>query len=182
MLAILQVIMGALLTAVAIHTVFTVPSLSTRHFPLWASIPLLMSGLISSVLVFGCKNKYSTKKSVFYFKVACFIILPVSILTSLIASVFLSVHIFMYLDKYSSCSMVKSDCMCRKYGQLYDHLFTYQDTDCQIVHSTMRIFMLIMAALGTIGGISACWFLTLLWSSHYDHVYSGVSIDDISVI
>ncbi|XP_023236986.1 uncharacterized protein LOC111636058 isoform X2 [Centruroides sculpturatus] len=182
LLSIVQVVTGAVLTAVAIHAAFTVPSLSVRHFPLWASVPLLLSGLISSVLVFGCKNKHSAKKSVFSFKVACFVALPVSVLTSTIASVFLSVHVFLYVDRYSSCSPSGGDCVCRKDGQLYDQLFPYRDTDCRTVLSSMRALMLVMSVLGAAGGLSASWFLSILWSSHYHHVYAGVSLDDVSVV
>lgn len=175
MLASVQLFAGLGLTALAIHTMLKLPSLSTRDCPLWAAGPLVTAGILGLLTVHSNKHykSQSNRKSLFLLKVVSFALSSLSGVLCFVAALFLALHVVLYIDRYLDCrdDFLGKHCYCNfADGRLY----SYAKVTCLQVHGSVKALFLTTTSVATLGGLASLGFLAVVWSSRYVYFQAGL--------
>ncbi|XP_064484995.1 sarcospan-like isoform X2 [Ornithodoros turicata] len=145
-LTVAQLATGLGLTALCVHLMLKLPSLTTRDWPVWAAGP-----------------------------VVSFVLSSLSMVLCMVAAAFLVLHVLLYIDRYSECryDLRGHQCFCTLPS--HSQLYRYSNVTCLQVGGSIKGLFYTTAAVSVVAGISCLWYLAILWSSRYVYFYSGVA-------
>lgn len=175
-LAATQLVAGLGLTALCVHLMLKLPSLTTRDWPIWAAGPLVTAGIVGVITVHSAKRYKSSanRKPIFVLKVVSFVLSSLSMVLCLVAASFLVLHVLLYIDRYVDCryDLLGHQCFCT----LPDHrqLYRYANVTCLQVHGSIKGLFYTTAVLSVLASLSCLWYLVILWSSRYVYFYAGM--------
>lgn len=172
-LALVQLAAGVGLTALSIHTMLKLRSLTTRDCPLWAAAPLLSSGIVAIITVYSNSHykSQSNRKPIFVLKAVSFALSSLSGILCFVAASFLVLHVLLYIDRYSDCHDQGQHCLCTMNDS---RLYRYAGVNCAQVRGTVKALFYVTASVSAVGGLASVWLLALLWSSRYVYFQAGL--------
>ncbi|XP_064484993.1 sarcospan-like isoform X1 [Ornithodoros turicata] len=176
-LTVAQLATGLGLTALCVHLMLKLPSLTTRDWPVWAAGPLITAGIVGVMTVYSAKHYKTTpnRKPIFVLKVVSFVLSSLSMVLCMVAAAFLVLHVLLYIDRYSECryDLRGHQCFCTLPS--HSQLYRYSNVTCLQVGGSIKGLFYTTAAVSVVAGISCLWYLAILWSSRYVYFYSGVA-------
>ena len=82
-------------------------------------------------------------------------------------------------DLYSHhVTMVNATCVCADEGTRDARIYTYEDMSCPEVERFLPLFLIGSAVTNGLSGLISSWYVFLIWSSRYLHLYSPVKTNN----
>uniref|UniRef100_G3PCY2 Sarcospan (Kras oncogene-associated gene) n=1 Tax=Gasterosteus aculeatus aculeatus TaxID=481459 RepID=G3PCY2_GASAC len=175
LIALLQLLLGAAVTAVAFFMLVVSPSLLTRETPYWAGIILCLVSIPGFILY--CVTYLPDERTSIQFivKILYFALSAIGLVTSVVAMSFAGHHHSQ--TSGFTCQQVRMDCVC-KLDQMdpIARTFTYQDvSDCEGVTGTLVLYCLLQIVLNLAQALVCALGAFVMWKHRYQ---VSESVDD----
>ncbi|XP_029490411.1 sarcospan isoform X1 [Oncorhynchus nerka] len=176
LIALLQLLLGVAITAVAFLMVTISPSLLARETPHWAGIILCVVSLLGFLLY--CITYVPDERTSMQFiaKLLYFILCTVGLVLSVLVMAF-SGHHYAQTNGFS-CLEVGDDCVCTL--DSHDPIartFTYAGvSDCGEVTGTLKLYFLLQIALNLTQALVCALGAFVMWKHRYQVFFVGLQI------
>ncbi|XP_010888604.1 sarcospan isoform X1 [Esox lucius] len=179
-IALLQLLLGVGITAVAFLMVTISPSLLARETPHWAGIILCLVSFLGFLLY--CITYLPDEKTSMQFiaKLLYFILCTVGLVISVLVVAF-SGHHYAQTNGFN-CLMVGNDCVCTLDPQdPIARTFTYAEvSDCEEVTVTLKLYFLIQITLNLAQALVCALGAFVMWKHRYQVFFAGLQIRSAS--
>ncbi|GFO04365.1 sarcospan [Plakobranchus ocellatus] len=186
-LVVVQVLIACGITGVSVFTLLCVPAIKLLETPVWAGAPFLLASLLSAV--YCCRRSERRKKEgrigeemedededstcLFIVKVMCIILLVISFIVCLIATVFCAVHV-VKLFMYAFCVRTPNGCVCFQSIDSDSKSTEYFPVEtCEEVFSKVKYTIMASGLLSLLGSVAALTFLAFIFRSRYGQIETG---------
>ncbi|CAK6972595.1 sarcospan [Scomber scombrus] len=176
LVAILQLLLGVAITAVAFLMLAISPSLLTRETPHWAGIILCLVSIVGFILY--CINYLPDERSSMQFivKFLYFVLCAIGLVISVVVMAFAGHH---YSQASSfSCDEVEEACMCTlNPGDPIARTFTYEGvSDCEVINGTLTLYFLLQIVLNLVQALVCAVGAFIMWKHRYQVFFTGLQI------
>ncbi|XP_029379188.1 sarcospan [Echeneis naucrates] len=180
LVALLQLLLGVAVTAVAFLMLAISPSLLTRETPHWAGIILCLVSILGFILY--CITYLPDERSSMQFivKLLYFVLCTIGLVVSLLVVAFAGHH---YTQASAfSCEQSGEDCVCTlDKDDPIARPFTYEGvTDCGAITETLTLYFLIQIVLNLVQAIVCAVAAFILWKDRYQVFFAGLQIGSSS--
>ncbi|KAM6960950.1 sarcospan [Aplochiton taeniatus] len=176
LVALLQLLLGLAVAAVAFLMVAISPSLLVRETPHWAGIILCVVSLLGFILY--CITYLSDERTSMQFiaKLLYFLMCTVGLVLSVLVMAFAGHH-------YSQasgfvCEQAGEDCVCRlDPDDPIARTFTYEGVgDCEVITGTLTLFFLLQIVLNLTQALVCAVGAFIMWKHRYQVFFAGLQI------
>ncbi|XP_076840852.1 sarcospan [Brachyhypopomus gauderio] len=176
LVALLQLLLGVAVAAVAFLMTTISPSLLARETPHWAGIILCVVSVVGFVL-YGITYLPDENTSVqFVVKVLYFLLCSVGLVISILVIAFQGHHYSLIVG--FTCWDMGQDCVCTLQPQdPVGRLFTYAGvTDCTAITSTLMLYYLLQMVLNLVQAFVCLLGAFILWKHRYQVFFAGLQM------
>ncbi|XP_035520812.1 sarcospan [Morone saxatilis] len=176
LVALLQLLLGVAVTAVAFLMLAISPSLLARETPHWAGIILCLVSIVGFILY--CVTYLPDERTSMQFigKLLYFVLCTIGLVISVLVIAFAGHH---YSQASSfSCEQVGEDCVCTL--DLNDPIartFTYEGvSDCEVITGTLTLYFLLQIVLNLAQALVCAVGAFIMWKHRYQVFFAGLQI------
>uniref|UniRef100_A0A8D3ECD3 Sarcospan (Kras oncogene-associated gene) n=1 Tax=Scophthalmus maximus TaxID=52904 RepID=A0A8D3ECD3_SCOMX len=176
LVALLQLMLGVAVTAVAFLMLAISPSLLTRETPHWAGIILCLVSILGFILY--CITYVPDERTSLQFivKLLYFVLCLIGLVISVLVMAFAGYH---YSQTSSfNCDQVEEDCVCRlDRDDPIARTFTYKGvSDCEVITGTLTLYFLLQIVLNLAQAIVCAVGAFIMWKDRYQVFFAGLQI------
>ncbi|XP_071358915.1 sarcospan [Trachinotus anak] len=176
LIALLQLLLGVAITAVAFLMLAISPSLLTRETPHWAGIILCLVSILGFILYCITYRPDERSSMQFIVKLLYFVLCIIGLVISVLVIAFAGYH---YSQASSfSCEQVGEDCVCTlDQDDPIARTFTYEGvSDCEVITGTLTLYFLIQIMLNLAQALVCAVGAFILWKHRYQVFFAGLQI------
>ncbi|XP_061578122.1 sarcospan [Cololabis saira] len=181
LVALLQLLLGVAVTAVAFLMLAISPSLTARETPHWAGIILCLVSLLGFIL-YCITYKADEKTSLqFIVKLLYFILCTTGLVISVLVVAFAGHH---HAQTSSfQCEQAGEDCVCKlDPDDAIARTFTYEGvSDCEVVTGTLTLYFLVQILLNLAQALVCAVGAFIMWKHRYQVFFAGLQIGSPSI-
>ncbi|XP_029991451.1 sarcospan [Sphaeramia orbicularis] len=178
LVALLQLLLGVAVTAVAFLMLAISPSLLARETPHWAGIILCLVSIVGFILY--CVTYLPDERSSLQFivKLLYFVLCAIGLVISVLVMAFAGHH----YNQASSfiCEQVGEDCVCRLTPPQDDPVartFTYEQVgDCEAITGSLTLYFLLQIVLNLVQALVCVVGAFIMWKHRYQVFFAGLQI------
>ncbi|XP_070687631.1 sarcospan [Pempheris klunzingeri] len=176
LIALLQLLLGVAVTAVAFLMLAISPSLLARETPHWAGIILCLVSIVGFILY--CVTYLPDERTSMQFigKLLYFILCTIGLVISVLVMSFAGHH---YSQASSfSCHQVGEDCVCTlDPDDPIARTFTYEGvSDCEVITGTLTLYFLLQIVLNLLQALVCAVGAFIMWKHRYQVFFAGLHI------
>uniref|UniRef100_A0A3P9LH56 Sarcospan (Kras oncogene-associated gene) n=1 Tax=Oryzias latipes TaxID=8090 RepID=A0A3P9LH56_ORYLA len=176
LVALLQLLFGVAVAAVAFLMAAISPSLLARETPHWAGIILCLVSLVGFILY--CINYLPDEKTSMQFvvKLLYFILCTTGVVISVLAVAFAGHH---HSQSSSfTCKQMGEACVCvQDPNDPIARTFTYEGvSDCEAITGALRFYFLLQILLNLVQALVCAVGTFIMWRHRYQVFFSGLQI------
>ncbi|KAM6937750.1 sarcospan [Xenentodon cancila] len=181
LVALLQLLLGVAVTAVAFLMLAISPSLMARETPHWAGIILCLVSILGFILY--CITYQPDEKTSLQFivKLLYFILCTTGLVISVLVVAFAGHH----HSQTSSfiCEQAGGDCVCvLDQNDPIARTFTYEGvSDCEVVTGTLTLYFLVQILLNLAQVLVCAVGSFIMWKHRYQVFFAGLQIGSPSI-
>ncbi|XP_037308512.1 sarcospan isoform X2 [Pungitius pungitius] len=174
LIALLQLLLGVAVTAVAFLMLAVSPSLLTRETPYWAGIILCLVSILGFILYCVAYLPDERTSIQFIVKTLYFVLCAIGLVISVVAMSFAGHHHSQ--NSGFICEQVRTDCVCKlDQTDPIARTFTYEDVgDCEGVTGTLALYFLLQVALNLAQALVCALGAFIMWKHRYQVFFSGL--------
>ncbi|KAM7396524.1 hypothetical protein PAMP_019558 [Pampus punctatissimus] len=176
LVAMLQLLLGVAVTAVAFLMLAFSPSLLARETPYWAGIILCLVSVLGFILY--CINYLPDEKSSMQFivKLLYFVMCTIGLVISVLVMAFAGHH-YSQASMFS-CGQVGEDCVCKLAPQdPIARTFTYEGVgDCEVINGTLTLYFMLQIVLNLVQALVCAVGVFIMWKHRYQVFFAGLQI------
>ncbi|XP_068168571.1 sarcospan [Antennarius striatus] len=176
LVALLQLVLGVAVTAVAFLMLAITPSLQAREAPHWAGIILCLVSILGLILYCITYHPDERSSAQFICKLLYFILCTIGLVISVVVMAFAGYH---YSQSSAfTCEQVEQDCRCLlDQSDPIARTFIYKDVgDCEEVTGTLTMYFLLQVVLNLIQALVCAVGAFLMWRDRYQFFFAGLQI------
>ncbi|XP_040894471.1 sarcospan [Toxotes jaculatrix] len=176
LVALLQLLLGVAVTAVAFLMLAISPSLLTRETPHWAGIILCLVSILGFILYCITYVPDERTSMQFIFKLLYFVLCTIGLVISVLVMAFAGHH---YSQTNSfTCEQVGEDCVCKlDQDDPIARTFTYEGVgDCEVITGTLTLYFLIQIILNLAQALVCAVGAFIMWKHRYQVFFAGLQI------
>ncbi|KAF7658788.1 hypothetical protein LDENG_00007820 [Lucifuga dentata] len=177
LIALLQLLLGVAVTAVAFLMLTISPSLQARETPHWAGIILCLVSILGFILY--CITYLPDERTSMQFiaKLLYFVLCTIGLIISVLVVAFAGHH-YSQTSKLSCESVGGEDCVCTL--DPHDPIarnFTYESvSNCEAITKTLTIYFLLQIILNLVQAIVCAVGAFIMWKHRYQVFFAGLQI------
>lgn len=176
LVALLQLLLGVAVTAVAFLMLAISPSLSARETPHWAGIILCLVSILGFILY--CVTYLPDERTSMQFiaKFLYFILCTVGLVISVLVIAFAGHH---YSQASSFiCEPAGQDCVCMLDKEdPIARTFVYEGvSDCEVITGTLTLYFLLQILLNLAQALVCAVGAFIMWKHRYQAFFAGLQI------
>ncbi|XP_058502385.1 sarcospan [Solea solea] len=180
LVALLQLLLGVAVAAVAFLMLAISPSLLARETPHWAGIILCLVSILGFILY--CVTYVPDERTTLQFivKLLYFILCVIGLVISVLAVAFSGYH---YSQTSSfSCVQARDTCVCTlDKDDPIARTFTYEGvSDCEVITGTLTLYFLIQIILNLVQALVCAVGAFIMWKDRYQVFFAGLQIGSAS--
>ncbi|KAM8750244.1 sarcospan [Acanthopagrus schlegelii] len=176
LVALLQLLLGVAVTAVAFLMLAISPSLLARETPHWAGIILCLVSILGFILYFITYLPDERTSMQFICKLLYFILCTIGLVISVLVMAFASHH-YAQTSNFT-CEKMGEDCVCKL--NLEDpiaRIFTYEGVDdCEVITGTLTLYFLLQIVLNVVQALVCAVGAFIMWKHRYQVFFAGLQI------
>nr|XP_019934063.1 PREDICTED: sarcospan [Paralichthys olivaceus] len=176
LVALLQLLLGVAVTAVAFLMLAISPSLLTRETPHWAGIILFFISIVGFILYCITYMPDERTSLQFIVKLLYFILCVIGLVISVLVIAFAGYH---YSQTSSlSCEQVEGDCVCTlDRDDPIARTFIYEGAgDCEVINGTLTLYFLLQIMLNLAQALVCAVGAFIMWKDRYQVFFAGLQI------
>ncbi|XP_030588033.1 sarcospan [Archocentrus centrarchus] len=181
LIALLQLLLGVAVTAVAFLMLAISPSLLARETPHWAGIILCLVSILGFVLycITYLPDERTSKQ--FIVKLLYFVLCMIGLVISVLVMAFAAHHCEQTTDFI--CKQEGEECRCRlNEDDPIARTFTYEGvSDCEVITGTLTLYFLIQIILNLAQAIVCAVGAFIMWKHRYQAFFAGLQIGSLSM-
>ncbi|XP_051238733.1 sarcospan [Dicentrarchus labrax] len=176
LVALLQLLLGVAVTAVAFLMLAISPSLLARETPHWAGIILCLVSIMGFILY--CVTYHPDERTSMQFigKLLYFVLCTIGLVISVLVIAFAGHH---YSQASSfSCEQVGEDCVCTlDQKDPIARTFTYEGvSDCEVITGTLTLYFLLQIVMNLAQALVCAVGAFIMWKHRYQVFFAGLQI------
>ncbi|KAF3688971.1 Sarcospan K-ras oncogene-associated protein Kirsten-ras-associated protein [Channa argus] len=176
LVALIQLLLGVAVTAVAFLMLAISPSLMPRETPHWAGIILCLVSILGFILY--CVTYVPDERTSLQFivKLLYFVLCIISLVVSVLVMAFAGHH---YTQTSSfSCKQMGEDCVCTlDPSDPVARTFTYEGvSDCEVITGTLTLYFLLQIVLNLLQALVCAAAAFIMWKHRYQVFFAGLQI------
>lgn len=176
LVALLQLLLGVAVTAVAFLMLAISPSLLARETPHWAGIILCIVSILGFILY--CITYLPDERTSLQFicKLLYFVLCTIGLVISVLVMAFAGHH---HSQASSfSCEQVGEDCVCTlDQNDPIARTFTYEGvSDCEVITGTLTLYYLLQIVLNLAQALVCAVGAFIMWKHRYQVFFAGLQI------
>ncbi|KAM9351752.1 sarcospan [Symphorus nematophorus] len=176
LVALLQLLLGVAVTAVAFLMLAISPSLLPRETPHWAGIVLCLVSILGFILY--CITYLPDERSSLQFicKLLYFILCTIGLVISVLVMAFAGHH---YSQTSSlTCEQAAEDCICTlDQDDPIARTFAYEGvSDCEVITGTLTLYFLLQIILNLVQALVCAVGAFIMWKHRYQVFFAGLQI------
>nr|XP_046249689.1 sarcospan [Scatophagus argus] len=176
LVALLQLLLGVAVTAVAFLMLAISPSLLARETPHWAGIILCLVSIVGFILY--CVTYLPDERTSMQFigKLLYFILCTIGLVISVLVVAFAGYH-HSQTSKLS-CKEVGESCVCTlAQNDPIARTFTYEGvSDCEVITGTLTLYFVIQIVLNLAQALVCTIGAFIMWKHRYQVFFAGLQI------
>ncbi|XP_043943594.1 sarcospan [Protopterus annectens] len=182
LIALLQLVLGISITAVAFLMAGISTSLLVRDTPHWAGITVVVVSLLGLCLY--CITYQIDEQTSFHFglKLVFFLLCVLSMIICILALAF-AAHHYSQIAHFA-CDLVMADCKCKLDPK--DHIartIIYKNvSDCSAITSHLKLYLLLEIVLNMTVSLVCFVGCFLMWKHRYQVFYAGVRKNSLTIL
>ncbi|XP_023262474.1 sarcospan [Seriola lalandi dorsalis] len=176
LVALLQLLLGVAVIAVAFLMLAISPSLLTRETPHWAGIILCLVSILGFILYCITYVPDERTSMQFIVKLLYFVLCTIGLVISVLVMAFAGHH---YTQTSSFiCEQVGEDCVCTlDQDDPIARTFTYEGvSDCEVITGTLTLYFLVQILLNLAQALVCAFGAFILWKHRYQVFFAGLQI------
>ncbi|KAI3371456.1 hypothetical protein L3Q82_024050 [Scortum barcoo] len=176
LVALLQLLLGVAVIAVAFLMLAISPSLLARETPHWAGIILCLVSILGFILY--CITYLPDERTSMQFicKLLYFILCTIGLVISVLVMAFAGHH---YTQTSSfTCEQLGEDCVCTlDQDDPIARTFTYEGvSDCEVITGTLTLYFLLQIVLNLAQALVCAVGAFIMWKHRYQVFFAGLQI------
>ncbi|TKS73283.1 Sarcospan K-ras oncogene-associated protein [Collichthys lucidus] len=176
LVALLQLLLGVAITAVAFLMLAISPSLLARETPHWAGIILCLVSILGFILycITYLPDERSSKQ--FIVKLLYFILCTIGLVISVLVMAFAGHH-YSQTSNFK-CELMIDDCMCKlDESDPIARTFIYEGVgDCAVITGTLTLYFLLQIVLNLAQALVCAVGAFIMWKHRYQVFFAGLQI------
>lgn len=176
LVALLQLLLGVAVTAVAFLMLAISPSLLARETPHWAGIILCLVSITGFILYCITYLPDERTSMQFIVKLLYFVLCVIGVVISVLVIAFAGHH---YSQTSSfSCKEAEGNCVCKlDEADPIARTFTYEGvSDCEVITGTLTLYFLLQILLNLAQALVCAVGAFILWKHRYQVFFAGLQI------
>ncbi|XP_075998411.1 sarcospan [Genypterus blacodes] len=176
LVALLQLLLGVAVAAVAFLMLAISPSLLARETPHWAGIILCLVSILGFILYCITSVPDERNSVQFVVKLLYFVLCSIGLVISVLAMAFAGHH---YTQTGNlSCKSAGEDCVCKlDPSDPVARIFTYRlVSDCEEITGTLTMYFLIQIILNLAQALVCVVGAFIMWKHRYQVFFAGLQI------
>lgn len=176
LVALLQLLLGVAITAVAFLMLAISPSLLARETPHWAGIILCLVSILGFILYCITYVPDERTSAQFICKLLYFILCTIGLVLSVLVMAFAGHH---YSQTSSlTCEQVGEDCVCTlDKDDPIARTFIYEGvSDCEVITGTLTLYFLLQIVLNLVQALVCAVGAFIMWKHRYQVFFAGLQI------
>ncbi|XP_047452655.1 sarcospan [Mugil cephalus] len=176
LVALLQLLLGVAVMAVAFLMLAISPSLLARETPHWAGIILCLVSILGFILYCITYIPDERTSMQFVIKLLYFILCTIGLVISVLVVAFAGHH---YSQASSfTCKQEGEDCVCTvNRDDPIARTFTYEGvTDCEVITGTLPLYFLLQIVLNLAQALVCAVGAFIMWKHRYQVFFAGLQI------
>ncbi|KAM4618611.1 sarcospan [Polymixia lowei] len=182
LVALLQLLLGVAIAAVAFLMLVISPSLLARETPHWAGIILCLVSILGFILY--CITYLPDERTCMQFvaKLLYFVLCAIGLVISVLVTVFAGHHYALTTASNFSCEQAGEDCVCKlEPDDPIARTFTYKGvSDCEEITGTLAVYFLLQIILNLSQAIVCAVGTFIMWKHRYQDFFVGLQIGSFS--
>ncbi|GAA6217635.1 sarcospan [Lates japonicus] len=176
LVALLQLLLGVAVTAVAFLMLAISPSLLARETPHWAGIILCLVSILGFILYCVTYVPDERTSTQFIVKLLYFVLCTIGLVISVLVMAFAGHHHSQTSN--FSCKQVGEDCVCMlDEKDPIARTFTYKGvSDCKVITGTLTLYFLIQILLNLAQALVCAVGVFIMWKHRYQTFFAGLQI------
>ncbi|KAM4573336.1 sarcospan [Odontesthes bonariensis] len=178
--ALLQLLLGVAVTAVAFLMLAISPSLLTRETPHWAGIILCLVSILGFILYCITYQPDERTSMQFIVKLLYFILCTIGLVLSVLVVAFAGHHHSQTSNFI--CEEAGEDCVCvLDQNDPLARTFTYEGvSDCEVITGTLTFYFLLQIFLNLAQALVCAVGAFIMWKHRYQVFFAGLQIGSFS--
>ncbi|XP_068595531.1 sarcospan [Brachionichthys hirsutus] len=174
LVALLQLLLGVAVAAVAFLMMAVTPSLHAREAPHWAGISLCVVSILGLVLYCVTYRPDERSSAQFICTLLFFTLCTVGLVVSVLVMAFAGYHYSQ--SSMFTCERVGAGCTCSlDQSDPIGRTFTYEDVgDCEEITGTLTMYFLLQVVLNVIQALVCAVGAFLVWKDRYQFFFAGL--------
>ncbi|XP_008294221.1 sarcospan [Stegastes partitus] len=180
LVALLQLLLGVAVTAVAFLMLAISPSLLARETPHWAGIILCLVSILGFILYCITYLPDERTSAQFIAKLLYFVLCMIGLVISVLVMSFAGHH---YSQTSSfACEQAGQDCACTLDKEdPIARTFVYEGVgDCEVITGTLTLYFLLQIILNLAQALVCAAGAFIMWKHRYQVFFAGLQIGSIS--
>lgn len=180
LVALLQLLLGVAVTAVAFLMLAISPSLLARETPHWAGIILCLVSIVGFILYCVTYVPDERTSPQFILKLLYFILCMIGLVISVLVTAFAGHHYSQVSSLH--CEQVGGDCACTlEQDDPIARTFNYEDAgECEVVTGTLTFYYLLQILLNLVQALVCAVGAFIMWKHRYQVFFAGLQIGSLS--
>ncbi|XP_071381196.1 sarcospan [Centroberyx affinis] len=176
LVALLQLLLGVAVAAVAFLMLAISPSLLARETPHWAGIILCLVSILGLILFCITYHPDERNSMQFIAKLLYFVLCTIGLVISVLVMAFAGHHYSQ--ASHFSCEQVGEDCVCTlDPDDPIARTFTYAGvSDCEVITGTLTMYFLIQIVLNLAQALVCAVGAFIMWKHRYQVFFVGLQI------
>ncbi|XP_029909186.1 sarcospan [Myripristis murdjan] len=176
LIALLQLLLGVAITAVAFLMLAISPSLLARETPHWAGIILCLVAILGLILYFITYLPDERTSMQFIAKLLYFVLCTIGLVISVLVMAFAGHH-YSQASNFN-CELEGENCMCKlDPDDPIARTFTYEAVDdCEVITGTLTLYFLLQIVLNLAQAIVCAVGAFIMWKHRYQVFFVGLQI------
>ncbi|XP_041795624.1 sarcospan [Chelmon rostratus] len=176
LVALLQLLLGVAVTAVAFLMLAISPSLLARETPHWAGIILCLVSILGFILYCITYRPDERSSMGFIVKLLYFVLCTIGLVISVLVMAFAGHH---YSQTSSfSCEQGGEACVCKlDQDDPIARTFAYEGvSDCEVITGTLTLYFLLQIVLNLAQALVCAVGVYVMWKQRYQVFFTGLQI------
>ncbi|KAM3869875.1 sarcospan [Diretmus argenteus] len=178
LIAVLQLLLGLAVTAVAFLMLALSPSLLARETPYWAGIILCLVSILGFILC--CITYHPDERNFMQFiaKLLYFALCMIGLVISVLVIAFAGHHHAQVSSVNFHCQQAGEDCVCTlDQDDPIARTFTYEGvSDCEVITGTLALYFLLQIVLNLTQALVCAVSAFIMWKHRYQVFFVGLHI------
>lgn len=180
LVALLQLLLGVAVTAVAFLMLAISPSLLARETPHWAGIILCLVSIVGFILYCVTYVPDERTSPQFIIKLLYFILCMIGLVISVLVTAFAGHHYSQASGLH--CGQLGGDCVCTlEQDDPIARTFNYEGVgECEVITGTLAFYYLLQIVLNLVQALVCAVGAFIMWKHRYQVFFAGLQIGSLS--